>query len=1055
MRYRDVGNAPVMTGITSIVSHPGAQQSQTAPPLLTSSLTHFTGMVNCVRGVCQRWQTAATGPVHADWIKHLPAHERRIARSLNALTQQAPTQTLGPALPASANALLAIAGLGANAAHSAQQDTIMATHLFEQQLQQLPTTPPLVYRSQLIQQIIDTQLESPQTVPVQSMTMQQDRQASLIRLALPAPDYNMLEALMLAYADSQLSALGLPEDLLAADYLYQYTVTDAQGTQSHMDMATLTEILAMQSGAPHVLIAQREQVNIRWPAAITAARQTEIVTGMQRVKQFWQRLNQAQLLGEVSQVLTQQMPDFHVQMQALIEALCKTHCLLHCALSQQFQFTYTVRAANMHHQHVANMLHPVTTQTFTAANILLGQQRKWRSQYAVYNQETLVDSRHDDASSSIKKYVHSLQQVQAQSIFSDGLERLRRNRDVKALYQEYARLVIAQLPKHHQHAFQFSDTPWILIYPERDPTARDRHWASHHNSPDYLELDGWHHRRLPDFALVKLCAIPFHLVSLMTGKIYHFASFAAMLQERNNVPALAEEFSRHFLLDHEGDVSNSALRDAVGLSERYGQIIDWQIRQIDQMIVSHTEATMFMLANRIADSAFILALPSLALGPTGGLTMAALLAAGPPLMRAAASDSRIEQESYLLDAAFALALEATGNTAEKVLLKALKIGIKKIYTRSLDTLRLPRKQLHDSQRMIEKLGQKFDLVCPSRRKRSDDSTLCRVGRRPLSTRSRGARRFDSSVSWINSASRFLFQLPSMRNLFIGRIRRTIINDIKPLGLLKLRNTQAVIGDPAYAEQIAIAAHAYFGQAFSVDDFLKRLHALESAFERLLPDNIRILDHASEATSFIAEIDIQQYHTGSKRVKFLSISKNNYQAYYTHMGKSKNAIADLLIHELSHGALNTMDFIYVGSRQYQNGAVNVFELINLSHRHLHVRQRQYISALAGADLPGLAGSSTDFGGMAGLHNADSVTQFISLLSKAKTDPPSFTRELAILEQAGVQSRQFQQRVEQEVLLSRARRSRAWHWHISPERFSNYLLVISGEEIALYIGVPPTA
>jgi len=138
----------------------------------------------------------------------------------------------------------------------------------------------------------------------------------------------------------------------------------------------------------------------------------------------------------------------------------------------------------------------------------------------------------------------------------------------------------------------------------------------------------------------------------------------------------------------------------------------------------------------------------------------------------------------------------------------------------------------------------------------------------------------------------------------------------------------------------------------------------------------------------------------------------------------------------------MDVIYVGSRQYQNGVVNVFELINLSHRYFHVRQRQYISALAG--------SSTDFGGMAGLHNADSVTQFISLLSRAKTDPPSFTRELAILEQAGVQSRQFQQRVEQEVLLSRAR-----HWHISPERFSNYLLVISGEEIALYIGVPPTA
>jgi len=33
------------------------------------------------------------------------------------------------------------------------------------------------------------------------MTMQQDRQASLIRLALPTPDYNMLEALMLAYAE--------------------------------------------------------------------------------------------------------------------------------------------------------------------------------------------------------------------------------------------------------------------------------------------------------------------------------------------------------------------------------------------------------------------------------------------------------------------------------------------------------------------------------------------------------------------------------------------------------------------------------------------------------------------------------------------------------------------------------------------------------------------------------------------------------------------------------------------------------------------------------------
>ena len=942
-----------------------------------------------------------------------------------------------------------------------------AMNLLEQYLKNQPYTPLYFQRQQAIQEIIDNHAAALSTEQSGS-DAQQETILALGALALQTPVRDMLEEVALAYAEVLLARLAYRHPLLGMDFIYHYT--DEQKLRRY-DTATLTEILNKDTGAAHIAVAQRADVTLHWPREFDDALLCDLTRCMQSANQFSDKLRRTRLLAEIQNALSEGMPDFSSRLENSLTELCQLAGVHDCSLSDQFVFTYQVRAVNMNHQGAGQILHPMQIKSFTASDILLGKQRQWRAHHHVYNQELIVSGPSHLAMRKLSTYVIALQNFKTQAVFTLMLDKLKHNDHLKALHEAYVNLLVAPVSAAATPAFRFRETPLLLVYPRRKPNAIDRAWAARQANADYLEMDGWHIRRLPDFALIKICAIGINVVSLLSGKIYTFASLRHMTQQLAMDAALAQEFKAHFPVDYGDDFSALAMTDIVIDAHLYEQIIDWHIENIDKMVRSHAETAVLTLSRLISDCAFIFTLPSMLLSPAAGFALAALLSVGPKLMQAAASDTRQEQEALLVDAVLALTLEIGAGLTQKLILKTVKSGVRKIFSKPEQSIRLPQQSVALKTNGFRTLGKNIDIFCPGRGKRAPERGMCTLTRAPLSSRAGAARAFDHSLSWIQHAARAVVNLPSIRKLFGAKISKVIINDIKPIAMEKLQNAMDIIADAAYGEQLALSAQAYFGKAFKVAPFIKKMQQIEKAIEKLTPENISILAQHSGQSSFVAEDNINHYRAGGKDLKYLRIDKNNFHAYYQHMDNSNNAIADLLIHELSHVSLNSMDFIYVGSRQYKHAQVNVFELINLGNKNLHANVRNYVSDLGGTDLAGLRGSSIDFAGTAGLNNADSVTQFISFLSKAKTNHGQFMKEYEVLRQASMRSNQFDKRIDHEILLSRAKRqyrhddpapdpSRQIHlaqaWQSSPEKFSNYVLVMNENEFSLYTGsVPPPA
>ncbi|MBT2916964.1 hypothetical protein, partial [Vibrio anguillarum] len=114
------------------------------------------------------------------------------------------------------------------------------------------------------------------------------------------------------------------------------------------------------------------------------------------------------------------------------------------------------------------------------------------------------------------------------------------------------------------------------------------------------------------------------------------------------------------------------------------------------------------------------------------------------------------------------------------------------------------------------------------------------------------------------------------------------------------------------------------------------------------------------------------------------NKRGFNQYYQKMGKSDRAVADVLIHELSHGAPNSLDFVYVGTKKQATGYVDIYELANLANDKIEYRSDSIglnpTSSLGGPHLR----SINSISGKKGIRNADSIAQYVSLLDKFRSN-----------------------------------------------------------------------
>ena len=274
----------------------------------------------------------------------------------------------------------------------------------------------------------------------------------------------------------------------------------------------------------------------------------------------------------------------------------------------------------------------------------------------------------------------------------------------------------------------------------------------------------------------------------------------------------------------------------------------------------------------------------------------------------------------------------------------------------------------------------------------------------------------------------LSDVPIINGPWKNRIAHRLISKSLPIAKAKIKNSLEIMNNPQFNDQVKLAQNAYFGRGFSENpQGLTKLHhtlfQMDYDLGRISKKNFNFMRHTGGHAT-VAELSKEQYRLLDKKPnsKIINVGRDGFYTYYQRMGKSKSAVADLLIHELSHGAPNTLDFVYIGTkRQVKAGDVDVFELINLGNNNLYRNQRGHVpqSVYAGADLRSI--DNINVAGSKGLTNADSIAQYISFLSKAKDNPESFNKDYQSLLSAAKVSNNFLKRIEESVLVSRSRRA----------------------------------
>ncbi|MDN0088284.1 hypothetical protein QVN42_12950 [Yersinia nurmii] len=274
----------------------------------------------------------------------------------------------------------------------------------------------------------------------------------------------------------------------------------------------------------------------------------------------------------------------------------------------------------------------------------------------------------------------------------------------------------------------------------------------------------------------------------------------------------------------------------------------------------------------------------------------------------------------------------------------------------------------------------------------------------------------------------LVDLPIIGKPLKVKMARKVITKSLPMAKAKIQLTLEAMDKPELREQVKLAQKAYFGREFPLKPqheiiLRKTLNHIKSDLEHISDRNFSF-DSRVGSKNTVAELSKDQYRQLGRNPnsKIINVGRDGFHTYYKMMGKSKQAVADVLIHELSHGAPNSLDFVYIGTQQQTKvGNVDVFELINLGNNNLNSPGAGQApeSVYAGSDLKDF--NSINTSGSKGLKNADSIAQYVSFLSKAERNPDAFNQDYQSLLTAAKNSNDFQQRVEESVPVSRSRRA----------------------------------
>jgi hypothetical protein len=546
---------------------------------------------------------------------------------------------------------------------------IDATRLLQAHLQQIPHTPLRFQKLEKIQEIIDIN-----AIPLSSRPSRhrdkRELNIALTNLALEQGRYDLLGYSAIVYANSLLSGPGSrtfkelkDEDIVYADYIYSYEDDDGR---TRYDTTTLAEFLSQGVGSVFIDISLRKNVQILWPEEFDQRLISYLLKSIEMVNNFSRNLLIARDIADIRNDLKMEMPAFSIRLQRKFSEICLQADLHDASMTDLFTFTYQAHTYNPEMQAALQYRYPPRKMQFSAGQILLGAQRKWRSRNHNYNTEILTHSPPHLPAGKISAYVKALQDFPTQATLTQGLEQLKQHPFLKDHYQKYISLLNSRAQKKNTWRYEFSETPLMAIYLHAPPDPKTNATSSaRHPLPRQLH-----------FSLS--LATPMTVLSIPSGTLHRFKSLNDMQQQLRENPTLWQHFRNHFPVDYGGDMDSLILIRRPPDGTLYERLIDWEIDNIDKIIESHTEASAFEILERLSDVSFILALPAMALGPASAILVDTLLSIGPKMIQAASCDTRQEQNQLIKDIITELSVSVFSGIASEMLGRGLAVSLRKL-----------------------------------------------------------------------------------------------------------------------------------------------------------------------------------------------------------------------------------------------------------------------------------------------------------------------------------------------------------------------------------------
>lgn len=254
------------------------------------------------------------------------------------------------------------------------------------------------------------------------------------------------------------------------------------------------------------------------------------------------------------------------------------------------------------------------------------------------------------------------------------------------------------------------------------------------------------------------------------------------------------------------------------------------------------------------------------------------------------------------------------------------------------------------------------------------------------------------------------RLPGLHRVLPKSYARTVITNALPIASRKIDFAIDVLGKRIDDRDSKFVLKAFFGSDSNelTEWFREGLVVMKEDLKTVAISNFMI--DGSSAGDVMGGLYPKRYRAWQAATKadqaheqFIVFYADQLNHYYRHVKYDDSRIADILVHEMSHGGPGTLDFFYTDKSLGKTlllGDTEVSELLNLA------KGSEYVDAssrLAGKDVGVLLhppeGDIVPFFDEApGLLNADSQALVTSLLSQSVTNSPAFQANIAHLRAA---------------------------------------------------------